>query len=522
MSRQLNRDRPNGPMRCAVYTRKSSEEGLEQEFNSLDAQREAGEAYIASQQGEGWSCLPDRYDDGGFSGGNLERPALARLLADIEGGKIHCVVVYKVDRLSRSLLDFARIMEVFDRQKVAFVSVTQQFNTAASMGRLVLNVLLSFAQFEREIIGERIRDKIAAQRRKGKWAGGVPILGYDVDRSGRGARLVVNIDEACRVRQIFELYLELGSLLPVVDELARRRWFAKSWTTKSGMRKGGRPFDRGSLHALLTNPLYVGQVKHKADAYPGEHEAVVSLDVYERVQAQLRRNARTGGAEARNRHGALLRGLLRCKSCGHAMTHNFTGRKGKHYRYYTCAQAIKRGRRACRSRSLPAAVIERAVVDQIRRFADDVTLRQAVLVQANADLVRELGELDQRRRRSALELARHHAALKQLASRGNGDESASARIADLQEHIQRGEADLAALRDQFTVWERQRLREADVEAAFASFDAIWEALSPREQSQLLSLLVAVVEWDTEETAIEVAFHTSAIQELARRAGEEAA
>ena len=192
-------------IRCAIYTRKSNEDGLEQDFNSLDAQRESGEAYIASQRNEGWKCLPERYDDGGFSGGNMERPALARLLADIEAGKVDCVVVYKVDRLSRSLLDFARIMGVFDQRKVAFVSVTQQFNTATPMGRLVLNVLLSFAQFEREIIGERIRDKIAAQRRKGKWAGGFPILGYDVDRSGNSPKLVVNAGEACRVREIFQL-----------------------------------------------------------------------------------------------------------------------------------------------------------------------------------------------------------------------------------------------------------------------------------------------------------------------------
>jgi site-specific DNA recombinase len=183
MSRKPNRKQPAVTMRCAIYTRKSTEEGLDQEFNSLDAQREAGEAYVASQQHEGWGCLPEPYDDGGFTGGNMDRPALHRLMADIEAGKIDCVVVYKVDRLSRSLLDFARIMEVFDRHKVAFVSVTQQFNTATSMGRLVLNVLLSFAQFEREIIGERIRDKIAAQRRKGKWTGGTPVLGYDVDRS---------------------------------------------------------------------------------------------------------------------------------------------------------------------------------------------------------------------------------------------------------------------------------------------------------------------------------------------------
>ncbi|QDT60537.1 DNA-invertase hin [Stieleria bergensis] len=233
-------------IRCAIYTRKSTEEGLDQEFNSLDAQRESSESFIASQKQEGWVALPARYDDGGFSGGNLERPAMKRLMADIEAGLVDCVVVYKVDRLSRSLLDFSRIMGTFDEQGVSFVSVTQQFNTTHSMGRLTLNILLSFAQFEREIIGERIRDKIAAQRRRGKWAGGIPVLGYDVDRSGPSPKLVVNADEAAQVRRIFAMYLEHESLMPVVHELERRDWRMKVWRTKSGKAKGGRDFDKSS------------------------------------------------------------------------------------------------------------------------------------------------------------------------------------------------------------------------------------------------------------------------------------
>ncbi|HZT79108.1 MAG TPA: recombinase family protein, partial [Gemmataceae bacterium] len=305
-------------VRCAVYTRKSSEEGLEQDFNSLDAQRESAEAFIASQRHEGWACLPDRYDDGGFTGGNMERPALRRLLADIEAGRVDCVVVYKVDRLSRSLLDFAAMMQAFERHKVSFVSVTQQFNTATSMGRLVLNVLLSFAQFEREIISERTRDKIAATRRKGKWAGGHPILGYDVDR--RGPRLVVNEAEAARVRAIFGLYLEHGSLLPVVEELERRGWANKRWQTRKGRPRGGQPFTKTSLYRLLTNVAYAGKVRYKDEVHDGEHVALVEADVFGRVQALLRRNGQTRGAPARNRCGALLKGLLRCGPCGCAMT----------------------------------------------------------------------------------------------------------------------------------------------------------------------------------------------------------
>jgi site-specific DNA recombinase len=308
-------------VRCAVYTRKSTEEGLEQEFNSLDAQREAGEAFVKSQQHEGWTLLAERYDDG-FTGGNMDRPALRQLLANIDAGKVDCVVVYKVDRLSRSLLDFARMMETFDKHKVSFVSVTQQFNTATSMGRLVLNVLLSFAQFEREIISERTRDKMAATRRKGKWSGGQPILGYDLDP--KGGRLTVNEDEATQVRAIFALYLEHEALLPVVQELQRRGWVNKRWTTRDGQQAGGRPFLKTGLHRLLNNVVYLGQVRYKDEVHPGEHPPIIDPSVFQRTQALLRRNGGTGGAPVRNQFGALLKGLLRCGPCGCAMSPSHT------------------------------------------------------------------------------------------------------------------------------------------------------------------------------------------------------
>jgi len=283
--------------RCAIYTRKSTEEGLDQEFNSLDAQREAAEAYILSQRGEGLIALPERYDDGGFSGGNLERPALQRLLADIRASAVDCVVVYKVDRLSRSLIDFARIIEVLDKCRVSFVSVTQQFNTTNSLGRLTLNILLSFAQFEREIIGERTRDKMSASRRKGKWTGGHPVLGYDIDP--RGGRLILNADEAHRVRAIFKLYLDYNSMLPVVRELDRRGWHTKQWVTKRGGTQGGKPFTKGRLYRLLTNLIYTGNVEFKGQVYDGEHEAILAAETWEKVQQILHRNGRSGGIEVR-------------------------------------------------------------------------------------------------------------------------------------------------------------------------------------------------------------------------------
>ena len=301
-------------VRCAIYTRKSTEEGLEQEFNSLDAQRESGEAYIKSQAHEGWVCLPAQYDDGGFTGGNMDRPAVKRLLADIEAGKIDCVVVYKVDRLSRSLLDFARVIETFDEHHVSFVSVTQQFNTSTSMGRLVLNVLLSFAQFEREIISERTRDKIAAARRKGKWSGGMPLLGYDI--GPRGSKLAINDDEAGRVRVIFQLYLEYQALLPVVQELERRDWRNKAWTTRKGHMRGGKPFTKTSLHKLLTNIAFTGKVRYKSEIHNGEHTGIIDPVIWQRVQALLKRNGRTGGSLVRNKFGALLKGLLPARHVG--------------------------------------------------------------------------------------------------------------------------------------------------------------------------------------------------------------
>ena len=364
-SKSCKTTRTGKAYRCAVYTRKSSEEGLDQSFSSLDAQRESAEAYIKSQAQAGWLCLPERYDDGGFTGGNMDRPALARLLIDIEAGRIDAVIVYKVDRLSRSLLDFARMMEVFERHQVAFVSVTQLFNTATSMGRLVLNVLLSFAQFEREIISERTRDKIAAARRKGKWSGGMPRLGYDVDPQSK--KLVVNRKEAARVRAIFQLYLEYQALLPVVQELERRAWFNKRWVTRKGRRRGGRPFTKPRLYELLTTVLYLGKVRHKHEVHDGEHPAIMPITLWEQVQTLLKQNSSASAGAPRSPTDALLQGLLRCVACGCAMTPSHATKRGsRRYRYYLCTEAQKRGRHTCPAPSLPAAEIERFVLDQLQ------------------------------------------------------------------------------------------------------------------------------------------------------------
>jgi site-specific DNA recombinase len=361
------------PVRCAIYTRKSTEEGLDQEFSSLDAQRESALAYIKSQASGGWTCLKARYDDGGFTGGNMERPALQRLLADIQAGEVDCVVVYKVDRLSRSLLDFARMMETFEQHHVAFVSVTQQFNTAHSMGRLVLNVLLSFAQFEREIISERTRDKIAAARRKGKWSGGLPLLGYDVDP--RGSKLVVNAEEAQQVQAIFALYLECGGLIATVQELERRGWKNKCWQTRKGHIRGGSTFTKGSVHHLLTNVVYRGKVKYKKEVHSGEHQAIVDSQVWQQVQEKLSRQTRS--RERLSSH-ALLKGLLHCRPCGAAMTPTYASKNGgRRYGYYVCTNALQRGRQKCPSRSLPRAAIDHWVVERLQGIAREADAMQA-------------------------------------------------------------------------------------------------------------------------------------------------
>jgi len=520
MSRNIAKQPETSTVRCAIYTRKSTEEGLDQDFNTLDAQREAGEAMIKSQKNEGWECLPELYDDGGFSGGNLERPAFKRLMTDIEAGKVDCVVVYKVDRLSRSLLDFARIMEVFDRHKVAFVSVTQQFNTAAPMGRLVLNVLLSFAQFEREIIGERIRDKIAAQRRKGKWTGGTPVLGYDVERSSRGPHLVVNPDEAKKVVAIYDLYLKLGSLLPVVGELENRGWITKSWTTKKGVTRGGEPFCKSNLYGFLTNTIYVGKIKHKTAVYQGEHPPLIEQAVFDRVQAVLQHNGRSGGgSHPRHRYSTPLKGLLHCKACDRTMVHTYTDRGTTRYRYYTCTHALHSGRGKCPSGSLPANEVEELVVRQLRNIAADADLRAGVLQQVRSHLEDELQALQQEQRDVQRERKAHHAAMSRLSK--SDAETSAGKAADLLERITGCETRLAEIHARTKALEAESISGHELDAAFAGFDSLWTTLGPREQGQLMELLVARVEYDVQASAISISFHDTGIKTLAAGQGSAA-
>ena len=380
--------------RCAVYTRKSTDEGLDQAYNSLEAQRDAGLSFVASQRHEGWTAVDDSYDDGGYSGGTLDRPALRRLLADIEAGRIDTVVVYKIDRLTRSLTDFALLVDVFDRHGVSFVAVTQQFNTTTSMGRLTLNILLSFAQFEREVAGERIRDKIAASKAKGLWMGGVPPLGYDVaDR-----QLVVNPVEAELVRDIFRRYAEHGSAAQLARELAVEGRTTKAWTTQDGRHRAGRRFDQQSVFKLLRNRVYLGEITHKGQSYPGRHPPIVSEAAWDAAHAFIERR-RHGPRERRSERPALLAGLL-FTADGQRMLPTSTRKpNGRLYRYYVPYRHKRGGQAPAREGGraapelLPAAEIEQAVLAQVYR-----TLQSPEMLVATWQACRrhpERGDLDE-------------------------------------------------------------------------------------------------------------------------------
>ncbi len=355
-------------LKCAIYTRKSSEEGLEQDFNSLHAQRESCEAYIKSQKHEGWVTLPVLYDDGGYSGGSIERPALKKLLTDIQSRAVDVVVVYKVDRLTRSLADFAKIVEIFDAAGVSFVSVTQQFNTTTSMGRLTLNVLLSFAQFEREVTGERIRDKIAASKQKGMWMGGWVPIGYDREDH----TLVINEDEAKTVRTIFELFLKLKNVRKVQAELARLKLTTKHYPISTGKILGGLPFSRGHIYRILSNPLYIGEIAHKDIRHAGQHPRIIAPEIWDAVGALIGSNRREHRARSKAGHASLLAGLI-YDEAGRRLVSSHTTKNGKRYLYYITSDGSGRkpapaGQAKLR---LPATDVDAFVVSAIRTFLTD-------------------------------------------------------------------------------------------------------------------------------------------------------
>jgi DNA invertase Pin-like site-specific DNA recombinase len=350
---------------CAIYTRKSTTEGLDQEFTTLDAQREAAENYIASQKSEGWVQLQEQYNDGGFTGANIERPALQKLLSDIKEHKVSCVVVYKVDRLSRSLMDFAQLLEFFEKHNVTFVSVTQHFNTNSSMGRLTLNILLSFAQFEREIISERTRDKMGAARKRGQWLGGRPALGYNLDKENK--RILINEEEAALIREIFALYIKGNSLLDVARIINDKGYRTKHLSYKSGKVFGGKKYGVTHIQWIIRNVIYAGKVEYKGIIYEGQHEPIIDEATFKAAQAQLALNRRERKVTKNKECTGLLSRLLHCKACGAFMFHTYTLKKNLHkYRYYLCSSAQKRGYDTCPNKTLNAQSIEDAVIARLK------------------------------------------------------------------------------------------------------------------------------------------------------------
>jgi site-specific DNA recombinase len=499
--------KPTREVRCAIYTRKSHEEGLDQEFNSLDAQRQSAEAYIESQRHEGWKLIRKRYDDAAFSGGNLDRPALQQLLADIRDGHIDCVVVYKVDRLSRSLLDFAKLIHLFDENNVSFVSVTQQFNTTTSMGRLTLNILLSFAQFEREIIGERIRDKKQATASQGKYVGGGPILGLDVVDK----KYVVNREEAKLVREIFNRFENLESCRKVAVALNAEGYRTKVRpTTKSGKQRGGKPWRQRSVYEVLINRRYIGQIVHKGKAYPGEHEAIVPTEQFERVQKQLRAN-KTYTHKHQVRRFVLLRRMIRCGECGGRVQPTWTRKASREYRYYACRKKVKEGYGQCPLPNLPAGQIETAVVDQLRallRHPDVIarTYREISKSGSTGPDRATLAKLDELRMRRGQTQKSIRAALN-VADQDEGF---------LADELKRLNGELRSLDKSIRDLEGKATQGAPVELdrvgeALRAIDPIWDVLLAEEQRRIAQLLVEEITVST--SGIDIRFRTNGIEQI---------
>jgi site-specific DNA recombinase len=499
---------PAKEIRAAVYCRKSTDENLHSSFSSLDAQREACHAYITSMKSEGWIALPDTYEDGGFSGGTTDRPALQRLLADIGEGKIDAVVVVKIDRLSRSLLQFLQLMEFFEEHHTAFCAVTQSIDSSTSAGRLILSVLMSFAQFEREIGSERTREKMQAARKRGAFIGGHPPLGYDIDKENHC--LVVNPDESEMVRELFELYMDRRSLLEVVKEVNARGWRRKSWRTQKGVHRAGARFEKVYLQRLLINPLYIGQVTLHGETYPGQHEAIVNEETFRQVGELLAANRNCGDAVVRNKHGVLLRGLLRCGRCGATMSHTWTRKRNRAYAYYRCVTTQKQGRSACATPALALGEVETVVISEIRRLAQDPALVDQVFSEALHQTQEKRKRLDSERTRLLRQRQQREQAIKRLVSALEGrsaelPEVVAERIAERKAEITQINERLAQVEQDLAGIGEQPLDRDHLIQTLAQFTDLWDTLYPRERIRLVRSLIESVTYYDERNQLEIRF-----------------
>lgn len=505
---KLRRSKPEAAsVRVAIYTRKSVTEGLDQAFNSLDAQRETVEAYVKSQRTNGWVALPERYDDGGFTGANTDRPAFQRLLADIEAGKVDAVAVYRTDRLSRSLLDFTQLIEGFNRKGISFVSVTESFDTTTPMGRLTMNMLATFAQFERESIAQRTRDKMVASRRRGMWTGGRPVLGYDVVNK----KLVANESEAEQVREIYRLYLDGGSITALCDVLRARGWAAKSWTNADGKYVRGGPFCKSTLHALLTNPLYVGKVRAAGEVCEGEHDAIVDEDLWQAVQDRLAANADAGPkrTRVRNKAGAILKGLLYCGACGSPMTYHYTQQGGRKYAYYVCARTMKQGATSCPGSRVAVGELDAFVLDQIRAVGRDPGLLRAVVEADQRARQAKRPEVAARVRLARQEhdrLEAERANLVEAVAEGGG-KLLMPRLRDADEALAKAHQALTGAQRELAALDAAQPDPAAIQVAIADLEPVWAELFPKERARLLALLLDRIEYDATQGEVALRFRT---------------
>jgi site-specific DNA recombinase len=469
-------------------------------------------AYIASQKPQGWTCLAARYDDRGISGATTERPALQRLLADVAAGEVDAVVVQRVDRLSRSLLGFSRIVDALEKNDCSFVSVSQRFDTTDSMGRLTLNMLLSFAQFERELIAERTRDKSHAARRRGRFTGSTPVLGFDI--AGGGGRLVVNEEEAEQVRLIFATYLKSGSLIPCVQRLNAMGATTKRHMSRKGGVTGGKPFVKTSLHAVLTNPVVIGKVRFNGELFEGEHPAIIDEEMWNRVQAKLRANGNGDGRSTRgSRRPALLRGLLHCARCGCPMTFTYTSSGSKRYAYYKCATALKQGAAACTTEALPAKEVEDYVVRELAAIGRDEGVIAETVAQARALADAEVHSLEAERDALKGALEGLEGQIREAATAAPSGANAL-RMADLQAEAAEMEARMGAVHKQLDEARAGHLDETDVRRALADFDGLWEEMTPSERARTLHALVERVAYDGQAETVAITFQPTGIKALA--------
>ena len=494
---------------CAIYTRVSSDEQLTSDFTSLDSQREYSESYIKSQAALGWEIYPEKYDDPGYTGGNMERPGLQKLMNDVKRGKFNVIVIYKIDRLTRSLRDFSKLWEIFEKYNVSFVSVTQKFDTTISMGRLMLHILLSFAQFEREVNSERTRDKRAASAKRGKWLGGFPVLGYDVDHSNK--KILVNQEEAKQVEDIFNTYLELKSTLETANQLNKKGISTKAWVTKRGRQLGGKPFCKNTVKYYLKNPLFIGKIRYKDKLYDGEHSAIINEELFNKVRDCLQRNRELKNSPYRTkRYDYLLTGLVKCTYCGSSMFSGTSNSKGKTYLYYRCSKVSKNDHNACKYRHVPARELENVVVERIKYLSNSPDILKRMLKKAQdssntilPDLARELNSKIQLQLETRTDIDNYTKCItKKLRNEDDIQIMLSekkvlmAKQAELEQAIQ-------VLRFKKEEIENRITNVEVVQNNLKCFREVFNNLDYNKKRDLLKLMIKEIRWNGEKSEIEI-------------------